>query len=66
MKEETLGGFSEHRLRPVTVTIKAVILSLPSLHKSGTCFEHPCTSQKAAVLHLPPFRGALPGHGALN
>lgn len=66
MKEETLDGFCEHCLRPVTVTVKAAILSLPSLHKSGTCFEHPCTSQKAAVLHLPPFRGVLPGHWALN
>lgn len=66
VKEKTLLVFSEHCLRPVTVTVKAAILSLPSPHRSGTCSEHPCTSQTAAVLHLPPFQGALPGHGALN
>lgn len=66
MNEETLDALSEHCLRPVTETVKAAILSLPSLHKSGTCFEHPCTSRKAAVLHLPPFPGALPDHRALN
>lgn len=66
MNEKTLDDLSEHCLRPITVTVKAAVLSLPSLHKSGTCFEHPCTSQKAIVLHPPPFQGALPGHEALN
>lgn len=66
MNEKTPDDLSEHCLRPITLAVKAAVLSLPSLHKSGTCFEHPCTSQKAAVLHPPPFQGALPGHEALN